>query len=35
MLQGELPATLNYVTIEFFPWGSMPVYVWLDDMTLK
>jgi parallel beta-helix repeat protein len=34
-LQGELPATLNYIAIEFYPWGSMPTDVWLDDMTLK
>ena len=34
-LQGELPDVVNYVTIEFYPWGSRPVTVWLDGMVLK
>jgi hypothetical protein len=33
--EGELPATLNYVTIEFYPWGSHPVRLWIDGMSLK
>jgi nitrous oxidase accessory protein NosD len=34
-LEGKLPATLNYAAIEFFPWGSHPVRLWLDGMSLK
>ncbi len=33
--EGDLPATLNYLTIEFYPWGGMPVRVWIDGMELK
>ena len=34
-LEGERPTTLNYLTIEFFPWGDLPVGLWLDGMNLK
>ncbi len=34
-LEGKLPATLNYVTIEFYPWGERPVRLWIDGMNLK
>ena len=34
-LDGKLPATLNYVTIEFFPWGTLPVRLWIDGMGLQ
>jgi hypothetical protein len=34
-LEGKRPATLNYVTIEFFPWGGLPVCLWIDGMSLK
>jgi parallel beta-helix repeat protein len=34
-LEGEVPATLNWMTIEFFPWGGAPFQVWLDGMTVK
>jgi parallel beta-helix repeat protein len=34
-LEGQLPATLNFLTIEFFPWGGHPVHLWIDGMYLK
>ena len=34
-LTGEVPATMNWMTIEFFPWGVGPFQVWLDGMTVK
>jgi parallel beta-helix repeat protein len=34
-LEGELPATLNYMTIEFYPWGGLPLRLWIDAMSLK
>jgi parallel beta-helix repeat protein len=34
-LEGKLPSTLNYLTIEFFPWGGMPVRLWIDGMHLE
>jgi len=33
--EGNLPATLNYATIEFFPWGGLPVRLWIDGMSIK
>ncbi len=33
--EGELPATLNYMTIEFFPYGDLPVRLWIDGMHLE
>jgi parallel beta-helix repeat protein len=33
--EGAVPATLNYVTIEFFPWGGLPVRIWLDGMRFE
>ena len=34
-LEGEVPATMNWMTIEFFPWGGEPFRAWLDGMTVK
>jgi parallel beta-helix repeat protein len=34
-VEGQLPETLNWMTIEFYPWGSGPVRLWIDGMTLK
>ena len=34
-LKGEVPATLNWMTIEFYPWGGAPFRVWIDGMSLK
>ena len=34
-LKGEVPATLNWMTIEFFPWGGMPFRTWIDGMAIK
>jgi hypothetical protein len=33
--EGELPATLNYLSIEFYPWGGLPLRLWIDAMGLK
>jgi parallel beta-helix repeat protein len=33
--KGEVPATLNWVTIEFYPAGGNPFQVWFDGMSLK
>ncbi|MGA2618234.1 MAG: right-handed parallel beta-helix repeat-containing protein [Thermoguttaceae bacterium] len=34
-LKGEVPATLNWVTIEFYPWGGAPFHAWIDGMAIK
>ncbi|MGA2258363.1 MAG: PKD domain-containing protein, partial [Thermoguttaceae bacterium] len=34
-LKGEVPATLNWMTIEFYPWGSAPFSAWIDGMAIK
>ena len=34
-IEGEVPATMNWMTIEFFPWGVGPFQFWLDGMTVK
>ena len=34
-IEGEVPATMNWMTIEFFPWGVGTYQFWLDGMTLK
>ena len=34
-LEGQLPATLNYITIEFNPMGAAPMRVWIDAMCLR
>ena len=34
-IEGAVPATMNWMTIEFFPWGGAPFQVWLDGMTVK
>ena len=33
--KGEVPNTLNWVTIEFFPWGGNPFRAWIDGMAVK
>jgi hypothetical protein len=33
--KGELPATLNYLTIGFDSWGAPPLWIWLDGMSLR
>ena len=33
--QGEVPSTLNWVTIEFYPCGGNPFRVWFDGMSFK
>ena len=33
--KGELPATLNYLTIGFDSWGAPPLRIWLDGMGLR
>ena len=32
---GELPATLNYVTISVDSWGAPPLHVWIDGMSVR
>ena len=35
-LEGELPATLNYLTIEFGPSGSAElIRLWIDAMAIR
>jgi len=34
-LEGDLPATLNYLTIGFDSWGAPPLRIWIDGMALK
>ena len=34
-LKGEVPATLNWMTIEFYPWGGAPFHAWIDGMAIK
>jgi parallel beta-helix repeat protein len=34
-IQGAVPATLNYVSIEFYPWGDGPFRAWIDGMAIK
>jgi hypothetical protein len=34
-LKGEVPATLNWVTVEFYPWGGAPFSAWIDGMAIK
>ena len=34
-LKGEVPATLNWMTIEFYPWGGAPFAAWIDGMAIK
>jgi len=34
-LKGQVPATLNWVTIEFYPWGGAPFRAWIDGMAIK
>ena len=34
-LKGEVPATLNWITIDFSPWGGTPFPLWIDGMSLK
>ncbi len=34
-LDGQLPAKLNFITIEFSPWGPGPQRVWLDGLGLR
>ena len=33
--QGEVPGTLNYITIEFSPAGGAPIQVWIDGLGLR
>lgn len=33
--EGEVPAAMNWMTIEFFPWGVGKFRFWLDGMTVK
>ena len=35
LLKGEVPKTLNWMTIEFYPWGGDPFRTWLDGMAIK
>jgi hypothetical protein len=34
-VNGKVPATLNWVTIEFYPWGGAPFRAWIDGMAIK
>jgi parallel beta-helix repeat protein len=34
-VEGDVPATMNWMTIEFFPWGVGKYQFWLDGMALK
>ncbi len=34
-LKGQVPATLNWMTIEFYPWGGAPFRAWIDGMAIK
>ncbi len=34
-LKGQVPVTLNWVTIEFYPGGGEPFHAWIDGMALK
>jgi parallel beta-helix repeat protein len=34
-IKGEVPATLNWLTIEFYPWGSAPLHAWIDGMAIQ
>jgi parallel beta-helix repeat protein len=33
--KGELPATLNWLTIGFDSWGTPPLRIWIDGMGLR
>jgi parallel beta-helix repeat protein len=33
--KGELPATLNWLTIGFDSWGAPPLWIWLDGMSIR
>ena len=33
--EGEVPATLNYLTIGFDSWGAPPLDIWLDGMSIR
>ena len=26
---------MNWMTIEFFPWGGMPLRIWIDGMSIE
>ena len=32
---GDVPATLNYVTIGCDSWGAPPLRIWLDGMSIR
>ncbi len=34
-LDGQLPTTLNWITIEFNPMSSLPMQVWIDGLGIK
>ena len=34
-LKGQVQATLNWMTIEFYPWGGAPFRAWIDGMAIK
>ncbi len=34
-VKGEVPATLNWMTIEFYPWGGAAFHAWIDGMAVK
>ncbi len=34
-VEGALPATVNWMTIEFYPWGGMPVRLWIDGLSFR
>jgi len=33
--KGELPATLNWLTIGFDSWGAPPLWIWIDGMSIR
>ena len=34
-LDGQLPDTVNWITIEFEPLGNLPLRVWIDGLGIK
>ena len=34
-LDGQLPAKLNFITIEFIPWNAAPLRIWFDGLGVR